>query len=178
MKLLNTTRAVVAGMAISAAALTLTACGSDEGGSESTTTSSAVAAPCTNNDPALPPIPTPADLNTQLSKALDPATPPEEVASMIQGGGPEDIAVIQELASSARSSNITVEITGVCAPSQPYGPDGPVLNATGNIVVPGQAPGEATVYFVPENGAWKVQKQWACDILANALGKQAPSCTQ
>lgn len=176
MKLRNSSRALVAGMAI-AAAITMTACSSDDDKKSESTTSTTTSASANSGtvDPNLPPIPTPADLNSQLAKALDPATPTEEIVDMVQGAD-KDPNLIKQLADNARNSGISVEITDVVPPTQPYPAEGPVLTANGNITVSGQPPGTAIVYFVPEDGKWKLQQAWACNVLVNVLALTSPAC--
>ncbi|MET0197435.1 hypothetical protein CH293_21810 [Rhodococcus sp. 14-2470-1b] len=170
MKLRNTRKAVVAGVAI-AAALTMTACSSDDGGDTTTTTSaasttsSASAAPEASGD--YPPVPTAEELNAELARGLDPAVPVEEKAALIQGAE-EDPGLIEQVAAAAVQNGATVEITSV----DDLG-DG-TLNTGATLTINGQAnPGN--FIFVAEDGAWKLSKENACGLVQLAQ-LSSPAC--
>ncbi|KAA0926048.1 hypothetical protein CH259_14850 [Rhodococcus sp. 05-2254-4] len=167
MKLRNTRRAMVAGIAI-AGALTMTACssGGDEEPTATTTavTTSAAAAPDAG---AYPPVPTVEDLNAQLVRGLDPNVPVEEKAALIQGAS-EDPELINQVAAAAVANNAQIEITSI----DDLGTG--VLNAGITITLNGQAnPG--TFQFVPEDGVWKLSKDNACGIVSLAQ-LTSPAC--
>ncbi|MGB3369727.1 MAG: hypothetical protein WBA81_03835 [Rhodococcus sp. (in: high G+C Gram-positive bacteria)] len=169
MKLRNTRKAVVAGVAI-AAALTMTACSS--GGDEetpTTTSASAASSASTAPEPAgdYPPVPTPEELNAELARGLDPAVPVEEKAQLIQGAE-ADPELINQVAAAAVQNGATIEITSV----DDLG-DG-TLNAGATLTINGQAnPG--SFVFVAENGVWKLSKANACGFVQLAQ-LTSPAC--
>ena len=169
MKLRNTRRAMVAGIAI-AAALTMTACSSEEGETADTTTTAATTTSAVAAAPeggAYPPAPTVEELNTQLMRGLDPNVPVEEKAALIQGAS-EDPDLINQVAAAAVANNAQIEITSI----DDLGTG--VLNAGITITLNGQAnPG--TFQFVPEDGVWKLSKENACGIVSLAQ-LTSPAC--
>ncbi|BDT86280.1 hypothetical protein [Nocardia cyriacigeorgica] len=166
MKLRKTGRIAIAGLAV-AAALTMTACGSDDKDSDkpakSTTTSQSTTAEAADN---LPPVPTADELNAQLQRALDPNVPNEEKLEMIQGAE-ADPNLPTTLTQAYQQSGASIQVVSVA-------PLGDTISATTNFVINGQT-NEVTVPFVAEDGKWKVQQQWACDMLT-AASMQSPAC--
>lgn len=169
LKLRNTRKAMVAGIAI-AAAFTMTACGSDDDGKTATTTttaaaSSASAAPEASGD--YPPVPTPEELNAELLRGLDPAVPVEEKAQLIQGAE-ADPDLINQVAAAAVANGADIQLTSV----DDLG-DG-TLNAGATLTINGQAnPGNFT--FVAEDGKWKLSKDNACGLVQLAQ-LSSPAC--
>ncbi|OZD61487.1 hypothetical protein CH272_03865 [Rhodococcus sp. 05-340-1] len=167
MKLRNTRRTMVAGIAI-AAALTMTACSS--GGEEEPTTTTTAATTSASVAPdagAYPPVPTVEELNGQLARGLDPNVPVEEKAALIQGAS-ADPELINQVAAAAVANNAQIEITSI----DDLGTG--VLNAGITITLNGQAnPG--TFQFVPEDGVWKLSKDNACGIVSLAQ-LTSPAC--
>ncbi len=169
LKLRNTRKAMVAGVAI-AAALTMTACSSDDSSDTPTTTSSsaassASAAPEASGD--YPAVPTPEELNAELTRGLDPAVPLEEKTELIQGSE-ADPDLINQVAAAAVQNGAQIEVTSV----DDLG-DG-TLNAGTTITLNGQAnPGSFT--FVAENGKWKLSKENACGLVQLAQ-LTSPAC--
>ncbi|MEU2252176.1 hypothetical protein [Nocardia xishanensis] len=164
MKLRKTGRVAIAGLAV-AAALSMTACGSDdksEDAKPARTTTSVKAGAAAN----VPPVPTVEQLNTQLQRALDPAVPNQEKLAMIQGAE-ADPELPGRLAEAYQQTGASVVVTEVTA-------FGDTINAKAKIVLNGQE-NLADVPFVAENGTWKVQKAWACGMLTN-LGQQSAAC--
>jgi len=159
LKLRTTGRIAIAGLAV-VASLGLTACGGDDSGNDAKPTKTTTSAA---NTPA---VPTAAELNTQLQRALDPAVPNSEKLEMVQGieADPE---LPSRLAQAYKDTGATVEVTDVTA-------FGDTLNAKAKIVLNGQE-NIADVPFVAEDGKWKVQKAWACTMLTN-LGQQSVAC--
>ncbi|WP_206509733.1 hypothetical protein C5142_01430 [Rhodococcus sp. BGS-1C] len=170
MKLRNTRKTMVAGVAI-AAALTMTACGSDEGDNDADATTTA-AAPTSEAAPVepsgdYPPVPTAEALNEELMRGLDPAVPVEEKALLIQGAE-EDPELINQVAAAAVQNGAQIEITSV----DDLG-DG-TLNAGATLTINGQAnPGSFT--FVAEDGVWKLSRENACGLVQVA-GLTSPAC--
>lgn len=155
-----------------AAALTMSACG-DDTSNEADNTSSRAAATSTagagsaTQDPSLPPLPTAADLNAQLQKAFDPNVPLAEKIDMVQGAE-QDPELINRVAEAAQAAGIVVEVTNVTDLGSGQ------LNADATFTINGQV-NPAVVPFVAENGMWKVEKGWACQIVTTAQ-LQSPAC--
>lgn len=165
LKLQKTGRIAVATLAV-VAALGLSACGSGdktEKPAKKTTTSQATT-PAQN----LPPVPTVADLNTELQKALDPSVPNSEKLDMMQGVA-ADPNLPNLLADAYKQNNATITITGVTDLG-----DG-TITASGDVSLNGGAPQQAVVPFVAEDGKWKVQKEWICNALSLA-NQTSPAC--
>ncbi|MEV6276400.1 hypothetical protein [Nocardia sp. NPDC051832] len=154
MKLRNTGRIAIAGLAL-VAALGLTACGSDDKPDSKPTSTSTTSAPATSAA-NLPPVPTAAELNAQLQKALDPSVPNAEKLGWIQGAE-ADPELPNRLAEAYKSTNASIEVTDVTA-------FGDTVNAKAKLVFNGQE-NIADVPFVAEDGKWKVQKTWVCQML-------------
>ncbi|MBF6071518.1 hypothetical protein [Nocardia farcinica] len=165
LKLRTTGRIAIAGLAV-VASLGLTACGGDDSGNDAKPTKTTTSAAATTTAANTPAVPTAAELNTQLQRALDPAVPNSEKLEMVQGieADPE---LPSRLAQAYKDTGATVEVTDVTA-------FGDTLNAKAKIVLNGQE-NIADVPFVAEDGKWKVQKAWACTMLTN-LGQQSVAC--
>ncbi|WP_067848081.1 hypothetical protein [Nocardia lijiangensis] len=164
MKLRTTGRIAIAGLAI-VATLGMTACGGDDSSDTpkpAKTTTSAKATAAAN----LPAVPTVAELNAQLQKALDPAVPTSEKLDMVQGAE-ADPELPGRLAEAYKATGASVTVTEVTA-------FGDTINAKATIVLNGQE-NIADVPFVAEDGKWKVQKAWTCQMLT-ALGQQSTAC--
>ncbi|MET7769758.1 hypothetical protein [Nocardia sp. NPDC005366] len=165
MTLRKTGRIAIAGLAVTAA-MSLTACGGDDSPSGAAPTRTATSAKATATAD-LPPVPTAADVNAQLQKALDPSIPSSEKLDMVQGAD-ADPDLPNRLAEAYKSTDAKVEITEVTA-------FGDTINAKAKLVFNGQE-NIADVPFVAENGKWKVQKAWACQMLTT-LGQQSAACS-
>ncbi|MCP2299760.1 hypothetical protein APR11_006219 [Nocardia amikacinitolerans] len=165
MKLRTTGRIAIAGLAI-VVSLGLTACGGDDSSDTAKTTKTTTSAKATTAQANLPAVPTVAELNAQLQKALDPAVPNSEKLEMVQGAE-ADPELPARLSEAYKSTGATVEVTEVTA-------FGDTINAKAKIVLNGQE-NIADVPFVAEEGKWKVQKAWACQMLT-ALGQQSTAC--
>ncbi|MGU3434122.1 hypothetical protein ACNHUS_14010 [Actinomycetes bacterium M1A6_2h] len=167
LKLRNSGRVLVGGMAV-AAALTMTACSSDDGGTTATTTTTAAAttsATAATGD--LPPVPTAAELNADLQRGLDPNVPVSEKVGLVQGAE-ADPDLITKVADAARQNNATVVVNDVTDLG-----DG-TLSANGTITVNGQA-NPLQVAFVAEDGVWKLANANACQIVSLAQ-ITSPAC--
>ncbi|WP_278265569.1 hypothetical protein [Nocardia sp. AG03] len=165
MKLRTTGRVAIAGLAV-VAALGLSACSDDKGDkpaaksttSAMTTTASAAA--------DLPPVPTVEQLNEQLNTALDPSVPNDQKLDFVQGGS-ADPELPNRLAQAAQDAGVQVQVTEVTS-------FGDSVNAKADFTVNGQT-NVVDVPFVAEDGKWKVQKAWACQMLTN-FGQQSVAC--
>lgn len=166
MKLRNTGRVMVAGLAI-AAALGMTACSDDSndagGSSTSVATSasqesgSAGASGTAGKQSNVPPAPTADELNAMLQKGLDPAVPATEKTDMIQGSE-ADPELINRVATAVQQNNASVKVTEV----QDAG-DGTAI-AKADVTFNGQTNVNA-VQLVFDNGKWKLDKGFACNIV-------------
>ncbi len=163
-----TGRIAVATLAV-VAALGMSACGSgDKHSSHKATTSKAAATSAANT----PPVPTAADLNTELAQALDPNVPAEQKAQWLEDGQQalaKDPQMMGNLTNAYQQNNAKINVTQV----QYLGGD--TLTAKVDFSVNGGAPNPADVPFVAQDGQWKLQKSWACAALKN-LGQQSPAC--
>ncbi|MQY25542.1 hypothetical protein NRB56_10990 [Nocardia sp. RB56] len=174
LKLQRTGRVAVATLAV-AAALGMSACGSGDKHSDSSSTSSkastsanAAVAPTS----ALPPVPTAAQLNQELSEALDPNVPADQKVQYLEDGQDalaKDPDMLKKLTDAYQQNNAHIEVTDVTSL-------GDTLTATVSFSVGGGAPQPAQVPFIAQDGKWKLQKSWACAGLQN-LGATSPACT-
>ncbi|MCZ4582983.1 hypothetical protein ACVH9Z_00765 [Rhodococcus opacus] len=158
----------VAAVAI-AAALTMSACGSDEpSGPSATTTSTTTAAAETSAELELP---TAADLNALLAKGLDPATPLEEKIAMVEGSE-QDPNLFNQVAAAAQQAGAQVQVLDPVIDNG----DGSA-SAQLQLTINGQVQQNTLpAIFVPgENGTWKLSKATACSIVAIAQ-LTSPAC--
>lgn len=153
---------MVAGVAV-VAALGLTACG---GGDDSEEAKQARVPSSARAAANLPAVPSSAQLDADFQKAIDPSVPAAEKLEMVQGVD-ADPDLPNRLAEAYKSAGASVVITDVTA-------FGDTLNAKAKVTLNGQE-NIADVPFVAENGRWKVQKAWACQILTT-LGQQSVAC--
>ncbi|RJO69152.1 hypothetical protein D5S18_31290 [Nocardia panacis] len=160
----KTGRIAIAGLAI-LAALSMTACGDDDkkSAAKPAKTTTSVKAAASN----LPPTPSAAELNTELQRALDPAVPVAEKLEMVQGAQADPELPVR-LSEAYKQVNAKVEVTDVTA-------FGDTVNAKAKFSLNGQE-NIVDVPFVAENGKWKVQKTWACQMLSLA-NLQSVACT-
>ncbi|MFC9896496.1 hypothetical protein ACFVMC_22650 [Nocardia sp. NPDC127579] len=161
MQLPNSGRIALAGLA-AVSALGLTACGTDDTPAPRPTSTSSPQTSAVDT----PAVPSAADLNAQLQRALDPNVPNAEKLQWIQGAE-ADPELPGRLAEAYRAANATVEVIEVI-------PFGDTINAKAKLVFNGQE-SIADVPFVAENGQWKVQKQWVCQMLELA-GQTSTAC--
>ncbi|MEU0506870.1 hypothetical protein [Nocardia sp. NPDC005998] len=167
MKLRKTGRIAIAALAV-VAALGMTACSDDKDSKPAAKTSTSVKASASASaNTNLPPVPSAAELNTQLQRALDPSVPNSEKLDGVQGAQ-ADPELPNRLAEAAKSANITVTVTDVTS-------FGDSVNAKAKVVLNGQE-NVVDVPFVAEDGKWKIQKAWACSMLTN-LGQQSAACS-
>ncbi|MGW4774149.1 hypothetical protein ACWEO2_39675 [Nocardia sp. NPDC004278] len=167
MKLRKTGRIAIAALAV-VAALGMTACSDDKDSKPAAKTSTSVKASASASaNTNLPPVPSAAELNTQLQRALDPSVPNSEKLDGVQGAQ-ADPELPNRLAEAAKSANITVAVTDVTS-------FGDSVNAKAKVVLNGQE-NVVDVPFVAEDGKWKIQKAWACAMLTN-LGQQSAACS-
>ena len=151
---------MVAGLAI-AAAVTMTACSSDDGGDTAGGSSSSVATSAETTTAAAaantPPAPSAEELNAMLQKGLDPAIPATEKTDMIQGSE-ADPELINRVATAVQQNNATVQVVAV-----EDAKDGTAI-ANANVTFNGQT-NPAAVQLLFEDGKWKRDKAFACNIV-------------
>ncbi|WP_062989095.1 hypothetical protein [Nocardia anaemiae] len=163
LKLRKTGRIAIAGLA-AVAALSLSACGSDD--SKTATTPTKTSTSVTKLNASVPPTPSVADLNAQLLRALDPSVPNSEKLDLVQGAT-ADPELPNRLAQAYQQAGAKAEVTDVSV-------FGDALNAKAKFTINGQE-NIVDVPFVAEGGKWKVEKNWACTMLTN-LGQQSTAC--
>lgn len=166
MQLPKTGRLAIAALTI-VAALGLAACGGDDstdsGKSPSSTTGSTSVAPTNSN---LPPTPTVAELNALFQRALDPSVSNEEKLQLVQGFE-ADPGLPNRFAEAYAQSGATAEVSSVTQ-------FGDTLSADGKFTLGGQET-PVTVPFVLEDGRWKLQKAWVCQMLT-LVNQTSPAC--
>ncbi|SDH51062.1 hypothetical protein SAMN05444695_102161 [Rhodococcus triatomae] len=161
----------VAGVAI-VAALTMSACGSDDSdnGADATTTTTAAADTTTAASDGDIEVPTAAEFNELLVIGLDPATPIEEKITMVEGSE-EDPELINQVAESARLNNAEVTVLDPVI----YQGDG-LASAQLQLSINGEpVEGGFPVSFVNEDDTWKLSKDSACQIVGLAQ-LTSPAC--
>ena len=159
----------VAAVAI-AAALTMTACGSDDKTDSPTTTSKTTTATTSTADVAAPELPTSAELNGKVAQALDESVPAADKVNLVQGAE-QDPELINQVAAAAKAAGAQVEILD---PVTDTGSE--TAAASLNIVVNGQPLQQGLqASFVYEDGVWKLSKTTACQIVGVA-GLTSPAC--
>ncbi|MFE9326775.1 hypothetical protein ACIHDR_33810 [Nocardia sp. NPDC052278] len=166
MKLRKTGRIAIAALAV-VAALGMTACSDDKDSKPAAKTSTSAKASPGASATNLPPVPSVAELNTQLQRALDPSIPNSEKLDGVQGAE-ADPELPNRLAEAAKGANVTITVTDVTS-------FGDSVNAKAKVLLNGQE-NMIDVPFVAENGKWKIQKAWACTMLTN-LGQQSVACS-
>jgi hypothetical protein len=163
-----TGRIAVAGLAV-VAALSLSACGSGDKHSTAAKTTTKAAAASTVT---VPPVPTAAEMNSELNQALDPSVPAAQKAQWLEDGQQAlaaDPQMMQKLTDAYKQNNAKMDVTDVT-------PLGDTLTATVSASINGGAPSQVQVPFVAQDGQWKIQKSWACAALQN-LGQSSPACS-
>jgi len=158
----------VAAVAI-AAALTMTACGSNGGDTKESTsakpTTTTSSAPTTTVE-----LPTSAELNGKVAQALDETVPAADKVNLVQGAE-QDPELINQVAAAAKAAGAQVEILD---PVTDTGSE--TAAASLNIVVNGQPLQQGLqASFVYEDGVWKLSKTTACQIVGVA-GLTSPAC--
>ncbi|MFD3703208.1 hypothetical protein ACFWUP_08695 [Nocardia sp. NPDC058658] len=165
MKFRRTGRVAIAGLAV-VAALGLSACSDDKGGTTPKTTTSAKTTANGAPTAELPAVPTVEQLNAQLTMALDPSIPNDQKLDFVQGieADPE---LPNRLAQAVQDNSVQIQVTEVTS-------FGESVNAKANFTLNGQV-NVVDVPFVADQGKWKVQKSWACGMLTN-LGQTSVAC--
>ncbi len=149
--------------------LGLAACGS-EAEEAATTTTSAAEQSVVEEAPALPELPTAADLAGIMNHAVNPEVPTEEKLNTVVGGesAPEIFdALTQMRAQSGTELAVVDPILPGILPTQ--------VMATMTLTNPGEQPIVIDgVEFVQENGLWKLDQRWACNLIQNVMPDNVP----
>lgn len=113
--------------------------------------------------PSSPPLakPTVQQLNERLDKAFDPNVPNVEKINWIESAE-RDPYLVANLADAANRQNVKIEVTNVQDPK-----DGK-LKADADVSINGSNVDNAYISFVAENGEWKVDHTFACNIVKAA----------
>ncbi len=164
--MLRTTR-ILAAAAVVVIGLVLTGCGPD-GPADPPGPSDKRDVPTVITPEHIPRLPSIDELNAMLQKGLDPTVPASEKVDMIQGSE-ADPELINRVADAAQKAEVTVTVIGVTDLGSGS------ATADVNLTIKGQ-PGPAVVPLVAENGTWKLEKSWACDIVTNMGQMQSPAC--
>ncbi|MFI1918809.1 hypothetical protein [Nocardia sp. NPDC020380] len=155
------------------AALGLTACGSGDKGDTkpAATTSAAAAATSASAAPSgnFPPVPTAADLNAELQKALDSNIPDDQKLDLMQGVS-ADPSLPSRLVAAFKQNNATITVNNVTDLGNGS------ATADASATINGGAPNQMVVPLVVEDGKWKVQKEWICNMLQVA-NQTSPACS-
>ena len=159
----------VAAVAI-AAALTMTACGSDDKTDSPTTSKTTTTTKASESTDAPVALPTAPELNAKVAQALDESVPAADKVNLVQGAE-ADPELINQVAAAAKAAGAQVEILD---PVTDTGSD--TAAASLNIVVNGQPLQQGLqASFVYEDGVWKLSKTTACQIVGVA-GLTSPAC--
>ncbi|MEV6067600.1 hypothetical protein AB0L82_13680 [Nocardia sp. NPDC052001] len=151
--------------------LGLSACGSGDKheGKHAATTTAASKATTAAAQTNYPPVPTADDLNAAFQKVVDPSTPNEAKLELMQGVS-SDPSLPQRLSDVYTQNNVSVKVTNVTDLGNG------TLTADVQLALNGGTPQNAVVPFIAEDGKWKVQKEWICNMLS--LGNQtSPACS-
>lgn len=141
-------------------AATMAACGGSDDHSAKPVAQHSTTKPAGDQPPL--PLPGPGDLNAGLLLALDPNTPREQKIGAVQGAD-ADPDLIDKMSQAGAANNVTMTVTKV-----EYVGDG-VMQASATLTLNGKpVDGQAQIPFIAEGGRWKLQKAWACQMLANA----------
>ncbi|MET8779250.1 hypothetical protein ABZV58_29970 [Nocardia sp. NPDC004654] len=151
-----------------AAAIVVAGCG-DSGGDSPAQPASVSRTQQASDKPPVP-LPSPAELNAGLGIALNPATPADQKLTFVQGAE-NDPDLIARVTEAATKNGVTMTVTQVEYTG------GETMQARATLSVNGTpVEGQSVIPFVAENGRWKLQKAWACQMLANAQ-TTSPSCS-
>ncbi|TCJ99419.1 hypothetical protein [Nocardia alba] len=158
----------LAGRTLTAAALLVTlpisaSCAADEdtGAKPTAVVAHEISAP--------PPLPSADEVGRLLYWLLDASVPNAEKLELIQGIG-SDPELPNRVADAPRQSGTTVTITITGTRTAPPG-----MLAEGTAAVDNSPPQPIIVNFVAEDGKWKVEKAWYCQI-AFSFMVASPAC--
>ena len=155
--------AVVAVVAAVAVALPLGACSSDDGGATDETTG-------TEPTAQVGALPTAAELNDVLNRAVDPAVPADQKADTVEGGdqAPELFDIMTQ---SKADSGATLEVVDPVLPG--ILPE--TVTVTVSFIIPDRDPMPVSgVEFVRGGDTWQLKREWACTLIENVAPDQVP----
>lgn len=158
----------VAAVAI-AAALTMSACGSDD--AATTTAAKTTTTTTAAEETASIVVPTAAELNVLLVKGLDPNTPLEEKAAMVEGSE-QDPQLINQVAAAAKQAGAEVKVLDPIIDNGDGTASGQLELTVGGEVQQG---GLAAIFVPSADGSWKLSQITACQIVSLA-SLQSPAC--
>ncbi len=152
-----------------AAALTMTACGSDDSGTTETTTTTAAAT--TTEDAVIAELPDAAYFNDLLNRALDPAVPLEEKVGWVEGAE-QDPELINQVVAAAQQNGVQVQVLDPIIDNGDGSASGQL-----QLTINGQPQqGGPAAQFVPTpDGEWQLAQASACQIVTLA-GLTSPAC--
>ncbi|WP_019204274.1 hypothetical protein [Tsukamurella sp. 1534] len=151
------------------AGLTVGACGQDESKAPPSSPGAASAAQATEAPSTTPDrAPSAAQLEAMLARAVDPGVPAGDKIVLVQGATEADAPLFDELVRvRADNPNVTWRL-GKPVLEQPGLAKAPVSALLGET----NQTAYATVVF---DGTWKLQREYACDILRQ-VGRDAAAC--
>ena len=150
------------------AGLTLSACGNDEDSSPETSTTT------TTTEQAAA-APTAAELHATLARAVDPNVPTDQKLDAVMGGE-EAPELFDALTKATVDSGAQFEVKEPVLPSALPG----IYTAAVNLIMPDREPQLISgVEFVEQDGKYKLDRKWACDLVTNVVPDQVPPmCNQ
>ena len=148
-------------VSIAVAAIVMSACGSDYLADDYSST--------TTDAPKYPPAPTVADLDAELTKGLDPNVPLDQKIGMFQGLQ-ADPGLIDRAGNRIRTTGVTFDVTRVTDHGNG------TLTVDVNFIT-NDNPNSGTVPFIAEDGVWKVEKSWVCNLVKITQTK-SPACPE
>ncbi|APE34779.1 hypothetical protein BOX37_13420 [Nocardia mangyaensis] len=155
-------RALTLGILIIAAA-TLTACASGDDEAALPTTTTKAGANC-------PAVPSTADIDALVSKAVDPNTPVAELLAMVQGMEDVDPGPIEQ-ARQRNSASLTD--LGMTWKVDKIVDNCGTASAEGKLAVNNQPGVPLTVPIVYDNDSWKIEKSTVCSLIIQGSGQIA-----
>ncbi len=119
--------------------------------------------------PAVPAVPSSEELTALLTRMIDPTVPDAEKVPDIQGIE-DDPGLPNRIAESPRRNGTRIGITITSARLAPPG-----MLAEGTFTIDTIPPQPIIVNFVAEDGRWKIEKAWACQM-AYTFMVQSTTC--
>lgn len=146
------------------AGLTLSACGNDDSDTPAPSSSAS-----SSSAPAQA-APTAAELHGILSRAVDPNVPTDQKLDTVMGGE-EAPQLFDALTKATVDSGANFEVKEPVLPSALPG----IYTAAVNLVMPDREPQLISgVEFVQQDGKYKLDRKWACDLVTNVVPDQVP----
>ncbi|TCJ97370.1 hypothetical protein [Nocardia alba] len=155
-------RARTLGISIIAAA-TLTACASGDDRAASPIPTTKAATNC-------PAVPSTADIDALVSKAVNPNTPVAELLAMVQGMENVDPGPIEQ---ARRRNSASIADLGMAWKVDKIVDNCGTASAEGNLAVNNQPGIPLTVPIVYDNNTWKIEKSTVCSLIIQGSGQIA-----